>query len=130
MPCRRQTARRSAPSAPTPEVITTRARTPRRPHACATSFTAATGTVSTARSTGSGRSAAAGTQEMPSMAWPCGLTAYTRPANPLATRLCRMARPTVRGRRLAPITATDSGASTDRRLATSARLSRLATDSR
>jgi hypothetical protein len=41
-----------------------------------------------------------------------------------------MARPTVRGRRLAPITATDLGSSTDRRLTTSARLSRLATESR
>ena len=75
MPYRRQMASRSAPSAPRPEVITTRARTPRRPHASATSGTAAAGTAMTARSGTSGRSATEATQWMPSMLWPCGLTA-------------------------------------------------------
>jgi hypothetical protein len=44
--------------------------------------------------------------------------------------LPRMARPTEPGRRLAPMTATEAGASTCRRLATSADRSRSATASR
>ena len=43
---------------------------------------------------------------------------------------CRMARPTDPGRRLAPMTATEAGVSTCRRLATSADRSRSATASR
>jgi hypothetical protein len=43
---------------------------------------------------------------------------------------CKIARPIDPGRRLAPITATEAGASTCRRLATSAERSRSATASR
>ena len=57
MPCLRHTASRSAQAATSsPEVITTRARTPRWPHRSATSSTAVAGTAITARSTASGRS--------------------------------------------------------------------------
>ena len=58
MPCLRHTASRSAQAAvSSPEVITTRDRTPRWPHRSATSSTAAAGTAITARSTG-GKSSA------------------------------------------------------------------------
>ena len=130
MPCRRQAAFSSAPAAPRQELSTIRARTPWRPHCSATPGTAAGGTAITARSTGPGRSSTDATHGTPSRVWACGLTAQTGPVKPPVTRLCRMARPMLARRRPGPTTATDRGCSSGRRLATSARLSRLATASR
>ena len=104
-----------------PEVITTSAPAPRSPHSSATRSTAAAGTASTARSTGPGSAAGDGgaekkkdedviDAESPSMSEACGFTACTRPPKPPLTMLCRIARPTDPGRRLAPTTATDSAA--------------------
>ena len=84
----------------------------------------------TARSTSSGSAAADGTQGTPSSSVTAGLTAYTGPEKPPVTMFRRMARPTEPGRRLAPMTATEAGASTCRRLATPADRSRSATASR
>jgi hypothetical protein len=67
---------------------------------------------------------------MPSSSAACGLTGYTGPGKPPEMRLRKMTRPTDRARRLAPMTATEAGASTGRMLATSAARSRSATVSR
>ena len=74
IPYLRQVASSSGPAAPSPEVTTTSARTPRRPHCLATSGTAAAGTATIARSTPSGRSAMARTQGTPATSSACGLT--------------------------------------------------------
>ena len=110
--------------------MTASALMPRSPHSWATSTTRAAGTVTTARSGASGSSATDGTHRMPSMGVPCGLTAYSRPAKPASRMFSRMVRPAEPGRRPAPTTATDRGASSGSRLAASARESRLATASR
>ncbi len=110
--------------------MTTRDRTPRCPHCAATSVTAASGTAITATSTCSGRSVTDARQCRPSSELARGLTGYTSPGNPPVTMLCRISRPTVPRRRLAPTTATDAGRSRCRRLATAAWLSLAATESR
>ena len=80
MPWRRQHASRAArPAGSSPEVITTSAPAPRRPHSSATSRTAGAGTLTTTRSTGSGRAAADRRHRMPSSSLACGCTTYTRP---------------------------------------------------
>ena len=113
-----------------PEVITTSDRDPRLPHSWATSSTAAAGTVTTARSGASGSAARLGTQGMPSMSSRCGFTACRVPVNPASRMLSRMDRPIEPGRWPAPTTATERGANSGSRLATSARCSRPATASR
>src|ERR1700684_1647317 len=75
MPYLRHIASNPAPSAPRPEVITVRARTPLRPHPAATPGTAAGGTAITTRSTASGRSSTDATQGTPSRDRACGFTA-------------------------------------------------------
>ena len=75
MPCRRHIASRPARvAASSPEVITTTARTPRRPHCSAASSTAAAGTAITARSTCSGKSAAAARMGSPPICLARGFT--------------------------------------------------------
>ena len=131
MPWRRQMPSNSVRPAPlSPAASTTSALTPRCPHSSAIPTTAAAGVAMTARSTSPGSAAADGTQGTPSSSVTAGLTAYTGPEKPPVTMLCRMARPTEPGRGLAPMTATEAGASTCRRLATSADRSRSATASR
>ena len=75
MPCLRHTASRSAQAAvSSPEVTTTRDRTPRWPHRSATSSTVAAGTAITARSTASGRSSAEDRQRSPPICLARGFT--------------------------------------------------------
>ena len=130
LPCRVAASRPDSCSGVRPEVITARVLTPRLPHSRATSTTDAGGTASTARSGASGRSATDGTHRMPSMSPPCGLTAYRAPGKPPSRMPSRTVRPRDPGRRPAPTTATDRGASRGARLATSAFFSRSATASR
>jgi len=76
MPWRRQMPSSSARAAPPkPDVITTRALTPRRLQSPAMLRTAAGGAAMTARSAGSGSAAADGTDAMPSSSAAPGLTA-------------------------------------------------------
>ena len=131
MPWRRQMRSSSVRPAPSsPAASTTSALTPRRPHSSAIPGTAAAGVAMTARSTSSGKAAADGRQGTPSSSATAGLTAYTGPGKLPVTMLCRMARPTEPSRRPAPMTATEAGARTCRRLATLADRSRSATVSR
>jgi hypothetical protein len=92
-----------------PAVTTTSDLTPRFPHSRATSTTCVAGTVTTARSGGSGSAATDGTHGMPAMSRACGPTAYSRPAKPASRMLSKTVRPSDPGRRLAPAAATDPG---------------------
>ena len=111
-------------------MITTRHRTPRFPHSLATLDTWADGTATTTRSGTVGRSETDGRHGTPSISSACGFTANSAPAKPAPRMLSRIVRPMDPSRRLAPTTATDRGASSGARLATSARCSRPATASR
>ena len=76
MPWRRQMPSNSVLAAPSkPDVVTTRALTPRRPHSSAIATTAVSGAAMTARSTGSGSAVTDGAQGMPSSSAALGLTA-------------------------------------------------------
>lgn len=98
LPCLVAASRPDSCSGVRPEVITARALTPRPPHSRATSTTDAGGTVTTARSGASGRSATDGTHRMPSMSPSCRLTAYTAPGKPPSRMPSRTARPRDPGR--------------------------------
>ena len=113
-----------------PEVITTSDRAPRCPQSWATSSTAPAGTVTTARSGASGRAATVAAAGTPSMLLTWGFTACKLPVNPASRMLFRMNRPIEPCRWPTPITATERGASSGSRLATSACCSRPATASR
>ena len=112
-----------------PELITRSARTPRRPHCSATFGTAAGGTQSTARSTGSVSSSTDRWQTTPHTCVACGFTATRRPGKPARITLLSRAWPTESDPRPAPTTITDRGASTASRLWMSARCSRVASAS-
>ena len=131
MPQRRPASSRLADwAASSPELITTTERVPRLPSSWVTSTTPAAGTVMTARSGASGSAAAEGTLVTPGMCSSCGLTAYSAPAYPASRMFIRIDRPMEPGRCPAPTTATERGASSGSRLATSAVCSRPATASR
>ena len=100
---------------------------PRRPQSLITCSTAAPGTATIARSTGSGSETTDGYARRRWTQRRCGFTGCSTPGKCAATMLRSTAPPTEPGRSLAPTTATDRGASTCRRLATSAARSRRST---
>ena len=135
MPLRRARSRSSAcaatsPTSPNPALSTTTPATPFAAHWRTTSITAAAGTATTAKSTAPGMSSTVGYALTLATCSAPGLTGYTGPANPPASRLRRAWCPTVSGFRLAPITATDLGVSTRATDAASARCSRASAAAR
>ena len=103
---------RSAPTPPisrNPAVITTRPRTPFFPHASTASRAASAGTVTIARSTGSGTSPMLGYALIPWTESAFGFTGYRVPWNSFTRRFRRIAYPTFPLWREAPITAMDLG---------------------
>jgi hypothetical protein len=89
--------------------------TPRAPASSTSPGTVRAGVTTTARSGTYDRSRNVATHGRPCTEVYFGFTASIRPLKPPASRLAKTSRPSVAGRSLAPITATDAGASADRR---------------
>ncbi len=99
-----------------PAVITTATRTPAAAHCETASAAAAAGTAMIASSGTGCTSAIDATHGRPAISVACGLTAWIAPRKPPAMMLSRILRPIEPASRDAPITATDAGANSARKL--------------